>query len=60
MDVIPKKLVESSSRSFFGLSAYIAKDKIYIFGKCSLDIAEGIVNDGPVWTPLVISSCHAF
>lgn len=60
MDVIPKKLVESSSRCFFCSLAYIAKDKIYIFGKCSLDIAERIVNDRPAWTPLVISSCYAF
>ena len=47
MDVTPKKLVEStcSSRCFISLSTTIAKDKIYIFGKDSLDIAERIVND---------------
>ena len=48
-----------SSRCFIRSSATIAKDKIYIFGKKLLDIAERIVNDLltglrglPSWIPV--------
>ena len=43
MDVAPKRLVESNSRCFICSSTTIAKDKIYNFGKNSLNIAERIV-----------------
>ena len=59
MDVLtPKKLVESSSRCFIRLSATIAKDKIYIFGKKFFDIAERIVNDFKSLNEDVISRWH--
>ena len=46
MDILtPNKLVERSSRCFIRSSATIAKDKMYIFGKKLLDIAERIAND---------------
>ena len=54
-----------SSRCFICASTTIAKDKIYIYGKNSLNIAERIVNDKlvngrPAWTPLVVSGSYAF
>ena len=60
MDVTPKKLVESSFRCFICSTATIAKDKIYIFEKISLDITQRIVNDRPAWIPLMVSGYDAF
>ena len=42
MDLTPKKIVESSSRCFICSSASLKNNKIFIFGKSSLDIAEVI------------------
>ena len=42
MDLTPKKIVESRSRCFICTSASLKNNKIFIFGKSSLDIAEVI------------------
>ena len=42
MDVTPKKIVECGSRCFICSSASLKNNKILIFGKSSLDIAEVI------------------
>ena len=42
MDLTPKKIVESSSRCFICSAASLKNNKIFIFGKSSLDIAEVI------------------
>lgn len=42
MDITPKKIVESNSRCFICSSASLKNNKIFIFGKSSLDIAEVI------------------
>ena len=42
MDLTPKKIVESSSRCFICSSTSFKNDKIFIFGKSSLDIAKVI------------------
>ena len=44
MDLTPKKIVESSSRCFICSSASLKNNKIFIFGKSSLDIAEVILS----------------
>ena len=42
MDLSPKKIVKSSSRCFICSSASLKNNKIFIFGKSSLGIAEVI------------------
>jgi len=42
MDLTPKKIAESSSRCFICSSASLKNNKIFIFGKSSVDIAEVI------------------
>ena len=40
MDVTPKKLVDCRSRCFICSSASTKKDKIYVFGRSSCDVAQ--------------------
>ena len=49
MDLTQKKIVESSSRCFICSLASLKNNKIFIFGKSSLNIAE-VIRSSPSWT----------